>query len=106
MRWLFLVSRQELIQSLNNIETLIFNTFGQYCLRFNRQTFVINRQLLNLNYLYKVEGLSAIKDFKQIPFYELIISSEILRYSFGQELTESERNWLFQEIQYWLNNLK
>ena len=106
MRWLFLVSRQELIQCLNNVEPLIFNVFGQYCLRFNRQNFVINRQLLNLNYLYKVEGLSAIKDFKQIPFNELIISTQILRYSFGQELTESERDWLFQEIQYWLNNLK
>jgi hypothetical protein len=84
MRWLFLVSRQELIQSLNNVETLIFNVFGQYCLRFNRQVFVINRQLLNLNYLYKVEGLSAIKDFKQIPFNELIISTQILSILLGK----------------------
>ena len=106
MRWLFLVSRKELIQSLNKVKPLIFNIFGQYCLHFNRQSFVVNRQLLNLKYLYKLEGLSAIKDFKQIPFNELIIYTQRLKYSFGQELTESERDWLFQEIQYWLNNHK
>lgn len=104
LRWLWIASSQELKTIQNEIGHAISHLFGQYCLNFNKKHFVIERQLLNLSYLRQVEELSAIKDFKQIPFKELTIEARILSYSFGQELTEIERDWLFQEIQDWLNN--
>jgi len=48
--------------------------------------------------------MADIKNVKQISFQELTIQTQrMLSYSFAQELTESERDWLFQEIQDWLN---
>lgn len=103
LRWLWIASSQELRTMQNEIGQAITHLFGHYCLNFNKKYFIIERQLLSLSYLRQVEELSAIQEFKQIPFKELTLNTRMLSYSFGQELTESERDWLFQEIQNWLN---
>ncbi len=105
LRWLWIASTKELGNSQKNLNLKIFNIFGHYCLQFNQEHFVVERQLLGLSYLSQVEELSSIIDFNQIPFKELTIKTEKGSYSFGQKLTEFERNWLFQEIKYWLNSL-
>jgi hypothetical protein len=48
--------------------------------------------------------ISDIKKVKKIPFERITIKTRMLSYSFAHELTESERDWLFQEIQDWLNH--
>ena len=104
LRWLWIASNKELRNIQNEFSLDILNLFGHHCLHFNQHYFVIERQLLSLSYLSQMEELSSIKDFKQIPFKELTIETRILSYSFGQQLTEIERAWLFQEIKYWLNS--
>jgi serine/threonine protein kinase len=103
--WLWIASTTELRHILKDFSLERLNLFGHHCLYFNRQYFVIERQLLSLSYLSQTKELSSIKDLKQIPFKELTIETQILSYSFGQELTEIERTWLFQEIKDWLNSL-
>jgi serine/threonine protein kinase len=105
LHWLWIASNKELKNIQNEFSLDILNLFGHHCLHFNQQYFVIERQLLSLSYLSQMEELSSIKDFKQIPFKELTVETRILSYSFGQELTEPERSWLFQEIKNWFNSL-
>jgi serine/threonine protein kinase len=104
LRWLWIASNEELRHIQNDFSLEKLNLLGHQCLDFNQQYFVIERQLLSLSYHSQMEELSAIKDFKQIPFKELTIETKVFSYSFGQELTELERSWLFQEIKDWLNN--
>jgi hypothetical protein len=104
LRWLWIASNEELRHIQNDFSLEKLNLLGHQCLDFNQQYFVIERQLLSLSYHSQMEELSAIKDFKQIPFKELTIETKVFSYSFGQELTELERSWLFQEIKDWLNS--
>ncbi len=104
LRWLWIASNEELRHIQNEFSLEKLNLLGHHCLDFNQQYFVIERQLLSLSYHSQMEELSAIKDFKQIPFKELTIETKVFSYSFGQELTELERSWLFQEIKDWLNS--
>ncbi len=88
--------QDEVGQSLRNL-------FGYYCIDFDREYFVIERQLFGLSYLRQVGQISEIKKVKKIPYEEIAIQTRMLNYCFANELTESEREWLFQEIQDWLN---
>jgi hypothetical protein len=101
--WSAMATSQELTRVQDEVAQALRNLFGHDCLQFDRKYFVIERQLFGLSYLRQVEEISQIKNLQQIPFEELTIQTRMLSYSFAQDLTESERDWLFQEIQDWLN---
>jgi serine/threonine protein kinase len=101
--WSGMATSQELSKVKDEIDHSLRNLFGHHCLYFDRQYFVIEQQLFGLSYLRHVGEISDIKRVKQIPFQELSIHTRKINHSFADELTESERNWLFQEIQDWLN---
>jgi hypothetical protein len=100
---LWIATSKEFGRVQDNIGQTIRNLFGYSYLRFDRDYFVIERKLFGWSYIRKVNQISDIKKIKQIPFAEVTIQTRMLSYSFAQELTESEREWLLQEIQYWLN---
>jgi serine/threonine protein kinase len=102
--WSTMATSQELTRVQDEVAQALRNLFGHDCLRFDKKYFVIERQLFGLSYLRKVEEISQIKNIQQIPFEELTIQTRMLSYSFAQDLTESERDWLFQEIQDWLHH--
>ena len=102
--WSAMATSQELTKVQDEVAQALRNLFGHDCLRFDKKYFVIERQLFGLSYLRQVEEISQIKNLQQIPFEELTIQTRMLSYSFAQDLTESERDWLFQEIQDWLNH--
>jgi serine/threonine protein kinase len=106
LSWLWIAANQEFAKVQDEVSQALHNLFGHYCLDFDPEYFVIERQLFGLSYLRQVGQISDIKKVKQIPFEELTIQTRMLSYSFAQELTESERDWLFQEIQDWLNHTK
>jgi len=104
MSLLWMNTSKELLRLQYQVIQTLRDIFGDYCLYFDREFFVIERQLFGLSYLRQVELMAELKNVKQIPFKELNIQSKrMLSYSFAQELTEAEREWLFQEIQDWLN---
>jgi len=100
---LWIATSKEFGRVQDNIGQTIRNLFGYCYLRFDRDSFVIERKLFGWSYIRKVNQISDIKKIKRIPFAELTIQTRMLSYCFAQELTESEREWLFQEIQDWLN---
>lgn len=102
--WSTMATSQELTRVQDEIAQALRHLFGHDCLRFDKKYFVIERQLFGLIYLRQVAEISQIKKLHQIPFEELTIQTRMLSYSFAQDLTESERDWLFQEIQDWLNH--
>jgi len=77
--------------------------FGQHCLYFDADNFLIERQLFGWSYLRHLGQVSEITEIEQITFAEIAIKTRMVSYSFGQELTESERTWLAREIQDWLD---
>lgn len=79
------------------------NIFGCHCLDFDQEYFLIQWQMFRLSYLINQGLIADIKKLQQIPFQELIIQTRMLTYSFAEQLTESERDWLFNEIQNWLD---
>jgi len=101
--WSAMATSQELTRVQDEVAQALRNLFGHDCLHFDKKYFVIERQLFGLSYLRQVAEISQIKNIQQIPFEELTIQTRMLSYSFAQDLTESERDWLFQEIQDWLN---
>jgi serine/threonine protein kinase len=102
--WSVMATSQELTRVQEDVAQALGNLFGHDCLHFDKKYFVIERQLFGLSYLRQVEEISQIKNIQQIPFEELTIKTRMLSYSFAQDLTESDRDWLFQEIQDWLNH--
>lgn len=82
---------------------LIFYLFGDHRLCFNRNSFVLERQLLGVCYDSFKITTSHIKNIKSIPFKKVMIQTDSDGFSFGQELTEPERDWLVQQIQDWLS---
>ena len=79
--------------------------FGGYYFYFDRDNFLIERQLFGWSYLRYVVLTSEITEIEQIPFTEIAIKSRMVSYPLGQELTESERSWLAQEIRDWLDEV-
>ena len=100
---LWLDTSQEFDKVQNAVSQALQNVFGCHCLYFDRERFIVERQFLGLHYRSHHLLISDIKNLQQIPFQELIIQTRMLNYSFAEQLTESERDWLFNEIQNWLN---
>ncbi|NEP56734.1 MAG: protein kinase [Symploca sp. SIO2G7] len=96
---------KELGKIQDEISTTIRNLLAQHCLYFDLKNFIIEWQLFGWSYLRHVGQISEITDVEQISFAEIAIKTRMISYSFGQELTESERSWLAQEIQNWLDKV-
>ncbi|NES24785.1 MAG: hypothetical protein F6K41_39220, partial [Symploca sp. SIO3E6] len=96
---------KELGKIQDEINTTIRNLFAQHCLYFDRENFIIEQQLFGWSYLRHIGQILEITEVEQISYVEIELKTRMISYSFGQELTESERSWLAQEIHNWLDEV-
>jgi serine/threonine protein kinase len=94
---------QEFYKVQNSVIKTMHSIFGCQSLYFEQNYFVIHLQLFGLSYLGNQGKIVDIKKIQQIPFQEINIQTNMLTYSFAEQLTESERDWLFLEIKNWLD---
>ena len=81
----------------------MMEVLSRYVLEFHRYFFSFRRRDVFLsNGIIKGET-SQIKSIDAIPQEAIIIEYGDKFYKFGQQLTDSERDWLVQEIQAWLD---
>lgn len=73
-----------------------------YSLHLDRDDFTIEQRLFCFCYARHFGKTPHIQEVKQIPFKEVSLKTLMLEYNFGQQLTETERNWLAEEIRSWL----
>ncbi|MBD2540771.1 serine/threonine-protein kinase [Coleofasciculus sp. FACHB-SPT36] len=80
----------------------ILNYWGDYCIEFYQDNFVIKRELFGLKYLSHRGKISSIKNVEAIPLEGVALETGLLKYCFAQNLTEPECNWIARQIQDWL----
>ncbi len=95
---------QELLERLADLKTTIVTTFGHQFICFRSGNFEIGRRLFFLCDRHHQYLTSKPKNVKAVPCKWIKIQTQEENYCFGQELTESERYWLAQEIQNWLKH--
>ncbi|NER37354.1 MAG: serine/threonine protein kinase [Oscillatoria sp. SIO1A7] len=81
----------------------MMEVFSRAVLDFHRDVFSIRRRGLLLSNWILQGNPSQIKSIEAIPQEAIVIEYGDKFYKFGQQLTDSERNWLVQEIQAWLD---
>ncbi len=84
------------------LKEAIVTSFGYEYIYLNRLNLELGRRLFFLRDHYTQHLTSEIKNIKAIPYKWVRIHTPRETYCFGQELTESERRWLAQELQNWL----
>ena len=102
MSSLLVATSNELTKVQNESSEALRSLFGQQHLEFRPDVFVMERRIFGLSYLRHVANTSDIKNVQEIPFEKVAIQVKGRKYFFGNELTESERCWLTQEIKDWL----
>ncbi|WP_309228842.1 serine/threonine-protein kinase [Microcoleus sp. FACHB-831] len=93
------------VRELNKVPLLQFprlTSLSEYSLNLDRDKFTIERRLFGFCYLRHFGKTPHIQEVKQIFFKELSFQTLMLEYNFGQQLTETERKWLAEEIRNWL----
>ncbi len=93
------------------IADLLYETiipeFTNYWIKLDRNEFVIKRGFLNFYYLHQRGKISEINEILPTNILQKgFIVSERKKYYLGKNLTQAEKEWLFQEIQHWLSEGK
>ena len=86
----------------SNFKVKIMEVFGQNFLYFKRDIFILSRSLPILEDSIFQGETSQIQSIEAIPHEGIVIEYGDKFYKLGQQLTDSERDWLLQEIQVWL----
>jgi hypothetical protein len=94
----------KIFSNSSQIKFNLFNSFGIDELYFDRDNFLFKKSFLTFVSKWGSGKTSQIKNVEAIPFEGIIIETEEEVYRFGKKLTESERDWLVQEIKHWLRN--
>lgn len=78
---------------------------ADYCISGDRKNFVLEQKLWGWTYWRHHLGTNQIKQFKLIKYQEIILETDFLKYCFGQDLNEPERQWLSQQMQDWIEQI-
>jgi serine/threonine protein kinase len=78
-----------------------FSGFEHACLWFNPEDFILEKRLFGWSYLRRRGQTKEIKSIK-IDRKGVTVKTKLESYSFGRALTDSERQWVAQEIRDWL----
>ncbi|MFB2935920.1 serine/threonine protein kinase [Aerosakkonemataceae cyanobacterium BLCC-F154] len=89
---------------ISEIKFILLNNFGIDKLYFHRNKFFFEKRFLTFVSKWGSGKTSQIKSVEVIPFKGIIIETRRKVYRFGKRLTESEREWLVQEIKDWLRD--
>jgi hypothetical protein len=90
---------------LDDLEHVRLHYFQEQCLDFERSSLEFHKHTLVFSRGQDelIVRYSKIKSVKNIPVQGVIIDNGSKLYSFGQNLTDAERNWLVGEIENWLS---
>jgi hypothetical protein len=103
--WLWRATHKELGRVLDDLEHVRLHYFQEQCLDFERSSLEFHKHTLVFSRGQDelIVRYSKIKSVKNIPVQGVIIDNGSKLYSFGQNLTDAERNWLVGEIENWLS---
>jgi serine/threonine protein kinase len=103
--WLWTATSKELGIMLDDLQHVRLHYFQEQCLNFERRSLEFHKHTLVFSSGQDklIVGDSKIKSVKNIPVQGVIIDNGSKLYSFGQNLTDAERNWLVGEIENWLS---
>ncbi len=93
---------KELLSLLTELKETIATVFGHQYICSRTEKIEIGRRLFLWCDCYTQYLNSEVKNIKLVPAKWIKIQTQGDTYCFGQELTESERYWLAQELQNWL----
>jgi hypothetical protein len=93
-----------LIKGIFDFRRELFKVFGHQYIVWNKDYLEKGWKLFYWRYRQAQGQTSKIKTIQSTPSKLVMIEKNGKSYSFGQNLTFAERDWLAQEIQDWLNN--
>ena len=79
--------------------------FTDYCIFGDRQNFVLERKLWGWCYWRHRLATNQVKQFKLTKISGIILESQFLNYTFGEDLNTAESQWLSQQMQDWLEEV-
>ena len=91
-----------LAELLDDLTEALITAFRHRRIYFDRNYFTLEWRLFGFCYHHQQAQVPEIIYIQDIPYKEVIIQTKMKKYSFGENLTESERQWLSQKIQAWL----
>ncbi|MBE9228131.1 serine/threonine protein kinase [Phormidium sp. LEGE 05292] len=94
----------EIHSIISEIKFNLLNSFGIDKFSFDQNKFLFKKSFLTFVSKWGSGKTSQIKNLEVIPFEGIIIETGKEVYRFGKKLTESEREWLVQEIKDWLRD--
>ena len=97
--WGWISGCKLLLKILENVGTEFFTAFSNSCFYVDSNKFAIERRLFGYGY-HRLWG-KTIK-IKEISSQGVTIKTNRKQYQLGHKLTQSECDWLAQEIQEWL----
>lgn len=105
--WSFKKISDELKRVFLDLKEALLACLGNHSLDFSLYKFGVYRNLFILaEKCYPMGRVSDIKTIEVIPLEGVIIQTKKKRYVLHQELTESEGDWLVDQIQDWLYSIK
>lgn len=76
-----------------------------YCIFGDPQNFVLEHKLWGWSYWRHHLQTNQVKRVKFTKYQGIILETELLKYYFGQELNEAERQWLSKQMQDWIEEV-
>ncbi|MFB2891913.1 serine/threonine protein kinase [Aerosakkonemataceae cyanobacterium BLCC-F50] len=78
---------------------------SDYCIFGDRKKFVLEQKLWGWTYWRHHLETAQVKQVKLIKYQGIILETNFFKYGFGQELNETERQWLSQQMQDWIEQI-
>lgn len=78
---------------------------SDYCIFGDRKNFVLEQKLWGWTYWRHHIETAQVKQVKLINYQGIILETKFLKYGFGQDLNETERQWLSQQMQDWIEQI-
>lgn len=78
---------------------------SDYCIFGDRKNFVLEQKLWGWTYWRHHIETAQVKQVKLIKYQGITLETKFLKYGFGQDLNETERQWLSQQMQDWIEQI-
>lgn len=76
-----------------------------YCIFGDRKSLVLEKKLWGWTYWRHRLEIEQVKQVKFTKYQGIVLKSNFLTYCFGQDLNETESQWLSQQMQQWLEEV-
>lgn len=93
---------KKLVRLLAQLWKEVFPYFAENFLFFSEDNFLLEERFFGWCYRRIQRKTADIRNLKAVPQQGITVSTKTQKYKLGRFLTDSECNWLVQEIQDWL----